>query len=122
MTVHISTYSLKPFSFFAPYRLAMELTVFPKGFRTNDNKLTHHHFPDVLATVYTTQEIPKETVLGPCLLQDTQLDTVAFIALKCSERRNIHYTIKVRGYWNSLLDSCTKIVVTLKYRPGDLFD
>ncbi|XP_059677311.1 PR domain zinc finger protein 8 [Gavia stellata] len=73
----------------------MELTSLPKFLWTSDNKLLHHHFPDILATVHTTQDIPKEVVFGPCILQNTLLDTVAFIALKCSDRRNIHYVFKV---------------------------
>uniref|UniRef100_A0A8D2PM66 PR domain zinc finger protein 8 n=1 Tax=Zosterops lateralis melanops TaxID=1220523 RepID=A0A8D2PM66_ZOSLA len=73
----------------------MELTSLPKFLWTSDNKLLHHHFPDILATVHTTQDIPKEVVFGPCMLQNTLLDTVAFIALKCSDRRNIHYVFKV---------------------------
>ncbi|NXX85250.1 ZN488 protein, partial [Urocolius indicus] len=67
----------------------------PKFLWTSDNKLLHHHFPDILATVHTTQDIPEEVVFGPCILQNTLLDTVAFIALKCSDRRNIHYVFKV---------------------------
>ncbi|NXU53638.1 ZN488 protein, partial [Turnix velox] len=67
----------------------------PKFLWTSDNRLLHHHFPDVFATVHTTQDIPKEVVFGPCMLQNTLLDTVAFIALKCSDRRNIHYAFKV---------------------------
>ncbi|TFK03285.1 myosin light chain kinase, smooth muscle-like [Platysternon megacephalum] len=73
----------------------MELTSLPKLLWTSDNKLLHHHFPDVFATVHTTQDIPEEASFGPCMLQNTLLDTVAFIALKCSERRNIHYVFKV---------------------------
>ncbi|KGL81561.1 Zinc finger protein 488, partial [Tinamus guttatus] len=67
----------------------------PKFLWTSDNKLLHHHFPDIFATVHTTQDIPKEVIFGPCLLQNTLLDTVASIALKCSDRRNIHYVFKV---------------------------
>lgn len=77
------------------YRFIMELTSLPKFLWTSDNKLLHHHFPDILATVHTTQDIPEEVVFGPCMLQNTLLDTVAFIALKCSDRRNIHYVFKV---------------------------
>ncbi|XP_065602671.1 zinc finger protein 488 [Cyrtonyx montezumae] len=73
----------------------MELTSLPKFLWTSDNKLLHHHFPDILATVHTTQDIPEEAVFGPCMLQNTLLDTVAFIALKCSDRRTIHYVFKV---------------------------
>ncbi|GAB0192235.1 zinc finger protein 488 [Grus japonensis] len=76
-------------------RFMMELTSLPKFLWTSDNKLLHHHFPDILATVHTTQDIPEEVVFGPCMLQNTLLDTVAFIALKCSDRRNIHYVFKV---------------------------
>ncbi|NXO04487.1 ZN488 protein, partial [Rhinopomastus cyanomelas] len=67
----------------------------PKFLWASDNKLLHHHFLDILATVHTTQDIPEEVVFGPCMLQNTLLDTVAFIALKCSDRRNIHYVFKV---------------------------
>uniref|UniRef100_A0A8C9FPI8 PR domain zinc finger protein 8 n=2 Tax=Pavo cristatus TaxID=9049 RepID=A0A8C9FPI8_PAVCR len=73
----------------------MELTSLPKFLWTSDNKLLHHHFPDILATVHTTQDIPEEAVFGPCMLQNTLLDTVAFIALKCSDRRTVHYVFKV---------------------------
>lgn len=73
----------------------MELTSLPKFLWTSDNKFLHHHFPDILATVHTTQDIPEEAVFGPCMLQNTLLDTVAFIALKCSDRRTIHYVFKV---------------------------
>ncbi|XP_060096767.1 PR domain zinc finger protein 8-like [Heteronotia binoei] len=73
----------------------MELPLLPKSFWSSDNKFLHPPFPDALVTVHTTQEIAKETILGPCQLQDTKLDTVAFIALKCSERRNIQYIVKV---------------------------
>ncbi|KAM9281997.1 zinc finger protein 488 [Cariama cristata] len=76
-------------------RFMMELTSLPKFLWTSDNKLLYHHFPDILATVHTTQDIPEEVVFGPCMLQNTLLDTVAFIALKCSDRRNIHYVFKV---------------------------
>ncbi|XP_077207049.1 zinc finger protein 488 isoform X2 [Paroedura picta] len=73
----------------------MELPLLPKSVWLSDNWFLHQPFPDALVTVHTTQEITKETILGPCLLQDTKLDTVAFIALKCSEKRNVHYIVKV---------------------------
>ncbi|KAM9232961.1 zinc finger protein 488 [Leptosomus discolor] len=78
-----------------PRRFMMELASLPKFLWTSENKLLHHHFPDILATVHTTQDIPEEVVFGPCMLQNTLLDTVAFIALKCSDRRNIHYVFQV---------------------------
>uniref|UniRef100_F6WMS6 PR domain zinc finger protein 8 n=1 Tax=Monodelphis domestica TaxID=13616 RepID=F6WMS6_MONDO len=73
----------------------MDLRPLPKLLWTNDSKQLHHHFPDVFATVHTTQDIPEEATFGPCMLQNTFLDTIAFIALKCLDRRNIHYVFKV---------------------------
>ncbi|XP_075790749.1 zinc finger protein 488 [Pelodiscus sinensis] len=73
----------------------MELPALPKLLWTGDNKLLHQHFPEVFATVQTTQDIPEQASFGPCMLQNTLLDTLAFIALKCSERRTIHYVFKV---------------------------
>lgn len=92
------------------YRFIMELTSLPKFLWTSDNKLLHHHFPDILATVHTTQDIPEEVVFGPCMLQNTLLDTVAFIALKCSDRRNIHYVFKVREKYECLMLDLSKRV------------
>lgn len=93
VSFHYHLYSKCDFLLF--YRFMMELTSLPKFLWTNDNRFLHHHFPDILATVHTTQDIPEETVFGPCMLQNTLLDTVAFIALKCCDRRTIHYVFKV---------------------------
>ncbi|XP_029465511.1 zinc finger protein 488 [Rhinatrema bivittatum] len=75
--------------------LMMEFTSFPKLLWSNDSKFLHHQFQEVFATVHTTQDIPEGTTFGPCMLQYTFLDTITFIALKCSDRRNIHYVFKV---------------------------
>ncbi|XP_069097000.1 zinc finger protein 488 [Pleurodeles waltl] len=73
----------------------MDLTSLPKLLWTNDSKFLQNHFPDIFATVYTTQEIPEGTSFGPCLFPYTFLDTIGFIALKCVDTRNIHYVFKV---------------------------
>ncbi|XP_069467290.1 zinc finger protein 488 isoform X2 [Ambystoma mexicanum] len=73
----------------------MDLTSLPKLLWTSDSKFLQHHFPDIFATVYTTQEIPEGTIFGPCLFPYTFLDTIGFIALKCLDTRNIHYVFKV---------------------------
>ncbi|XP_078497095.1 zinc finger protein 488 [Lissotriton helveticus] len=73
----------------------MDLTSLPKFLWTSDSKFLQNHFPDIFATVYTTQEIPEGTIFGPCLFPYTFLDTIGFIALKCVDTRNIHYVFKV---------------------------
>ncbi|XP_063065773.1 PR domain zinc finger protein 8 [Engraulis encrasicolus] len=51
---------------------------------------------DMLTSVFTSREIPVNTVLGPCDLKHSSLyDSIAFIALKCSDRRTKPYMLKV---------------------------
>ncbi|XP_051897555.1 PR domain zinc finger protein 8 [Pristis pectinata] len=73
----------------------MELTPFSKGLWTGDNKFLHHHFTDILTSVHITREIPEDAVFGPCILQNTFYDTIAFIALKSSDRRSVPYVFRV---------------------------
>ncbi|XP_043912684.1 PR domain zinc finger protein 8-like [Protopterus annectens] len=73
----------------------MEIASLSKTLWTSDPKLLHQHFTDVLTSVHTTQDIPEGTVLGPFILQNTIFDTIAFIALKCTERRSIPYVFRV---------------------------
>ncbi|XP_069744172.1 zinc finger protein 488 [Narcine bancroftii] len=73
----------------------MEFTPFSKGLWTGDNKFLHHHFTDILTSVHITREIPEDAVFGPCILQNTFYDTIAFIALKSSDRRSVPYVFRV---------------------------
>ncbi|XP_072881874.1 zinc finger protein 488 [Hemitrygon akajei] len=73
----------------------MELTPFSKGLWTGDNKFLHHHFTDILTSVHITREIPEDAVFGPCILQNNFYDTIAFIALKSSDRRCVPYVFRV---------------------------
>ncbi|XP_072439258.1 zinc finger protein 488 isoform X1 [Chiloscyllium punctatum] len=73
----------------------MELTPFSKGLWAGDNKFLHHLFTDILTSVHITREIPEDAIFGPCLLQNTFYDTVAFIALKSSDRRSAPYVFRV---------------------------
>ncbi|KAL2100291.1 hypothetical protein ACEWY4_004685 [Coilia grayii] len=51
---------------------------------------------DMLTSVFTSRDIPVNTVLGPCDLKHSSLyDSIAFIALKCSDRRTKPYMLKV---------------------------
>ncbi|XP_078386832.1 zinc finger protein 488 [Cetorhinus maximus] len=73
----------------------MELTPFSKGLWAGDNKFLHHHFTDILTSVHITREIPEDAIFGPCILQNTFYDTIAFIALKSSDRRSVPYVFRV---------------------------
>ncbi|XP_028651471.2 PR domain zinc finger protein 8 isoform X2 [Erpetoichthys calabaricus] len=73
----------------------MDLNYFSKSIWANDSKLPHHHLTDLLTSVYITRDVPEGTTFGPCLLQNTFYDTIAFIALKCSDRRNKSYVFRV---------------------------
>ncbi|XP_064418763.1 zinc finger protein 488 isoform X1 [Latimeria chalumnae] len=73
----------------------MELTSLSKTLWANDSKLLHHHFTDVFTTVHTTRDILEGSIFGPCILQNTFYDTIAFIALKCTEKRSNPYVFRV---------------------------
>nr|XP_033799412.1 zinc finger protein 488 [Geotrypetes seraphini]XP_033799413.1 zinc finger protein 488 [Geotrypetes seraphini]XP_033799415.1 zinc finger protein 488 [Geotrypetes seraphini]XP_033799416.1 zinc finger protein 488 [Geotrypetes seraphini]XP_033799417.1 zinc finger protein 488 [Geotrypetes seraphini] len=73
----------------------MDFASYPKLLWSSDSKFFPQQFQEMFATVHTTQDIPEGTTLGPCMLQCTFLDTITSIALKCSDRRNIHYVFKV---------------------------
>ncbi|XP_067828436.1 zinc finger protein 488 [Heptranchias perlo] len=73
----------------------MELTPFSKGLWAGDNKFLHHHFTDILTSVHITREIPEDAIFGPCILQNNFYDTIAFIALKSSDRRSAPYVFRV---------------------------
>ncbi|XP_041117860.1 PR domain zinc finger protein 8-like [Polyodon spathula] len=73
----------------------MEHSYLPKTLWANDNKFLHHHVADLLTSVHVTQDLPKGVMFGPCVLQNTFYDTVAFIALKCSDKVNKSYVFRV---------------------------
>ncbi|XP_055517812.1 PR domain zinc finger protein 8 [Leucoraja erinacea] len=73
----------------------MEYFPFSKGLWAGDNRFLHHHFTDILTSVHITREVPEDAVFGPCILQNTFYDTIAFIALKSSDRRSVPYVFRV---------------------------
>ncbi|XP_042192943.1 PR domain zinc finger protein 8 [Callorhinchus milii] len=73
----------------------MELAPLSKGLWTVDHKSLHHHFTDILTSVHTTREIPENANFGPCVLQNSFCDTIAFIALKSADCRSVPYVFRV---------------------------
>lgn len=77
------------------HRLSMELSFLPCAFWDNDSKFQQHHLADVLTSVHATRDLPLGAAFGPCVLQNTFYDTIAFIALKSCDKRNRSYVFRV---------------------------
>lgn len=70
----------------------------PKLMKKADSRAADRLITDMLTSIFTTTDIPVNTVFGPCDLNHSSLyDSIAFIALKCSDRRTAPYTLKVRN-------------------------
>lgn len=51
---------------------------------------------DIFTSVYTTCDIPESAIFGPCVLSHTSLyDSIAFIALKATDKRTAPYIFRV---------------------------
>ncbi|KAJ3583132.1 hypothetical protein NHX12_034429 [Muraenolepis orangiensis] len=51
---------------------------------------------DIFTSVFTTCDVPENAVLGPCVLSHTTLyDSIAFIALKATDKRTAPYIFRV---------------------------
>ncbi|KAL7836529.1 hypothetical protein AOLI_G00278130 [Acnodon oligacanthus] len=51
---------------------------------------------DIFTSVYTTCDIPENAIFGPCVLSHTSLyDSIAFIALKATDKRTAPYIFRV---------------------------
>ncbi|XP_033886205.3 PR domain zinc finger protein 8-like [Acipenser ruthenus] len=73
----------------------MEHSYLLKTLWANDNKFLHHHVADLLTSVHVTQDLPEGVTFGPCILQNSFYDTIAFIALKCSDKISKSYVFRV---------------------------
>ncbi|XP_035255851.1 PR domain zinc finger protein 8 isoform X1 [Anguilla anguilla] len=69
-------------------RLAMELSFLPRSLWASDAKLLQHHVTDLFTSVHVTRDLSAGASFGPCVLQNTFYDTIAFIALKSCDKRN----------------------------------
>nr|XP_015799762.2 PR domain zinc finger protein 8 [Nothobranchius furzeri] len=66
------------------HSLTMDHSLLPRSIWTGDSKFLQH--PDLSTSVVVTRSIPAGTCFGPCLLQNTFYDTIAFIAQKCCDK------------------------------------
>ncbi|KAM3605820.1 uncharacterized protein V6R79_005225 [Siganus canaliculatus] len=72
----------------------MDHPFLPRCIWTTDSKFLQHP-ADLYTTVVVTRSIPAGTCFGPCVLQNTFYDTIAFIAQKSCDRRNKSYVFRV---------------------------
>ncbi|KAI1894305.1 hypothetical protein AGOR_G00114450 [Albula goreensis] len=73
----------------------MELSFLPRSLWASDSKLLQHHVTDIFTSVHVTRDLPAGASFGPCVLQNTFYDTIAFIALKSCDKRNKSYVFRV---------------------------
>ncbi|XP_061913599.1 PR domain zinc finger protein 8 isoform X1 [Entelurus aequoreus] len=66
--------------------LTMDYGFLPRSMWSVDSK-TVQHPAELHTSVVVTRSIPAGTCFGPCFLQNTFYDTIAFIAQKASDRR-----------------------------------
>ncbi|XP_072246478.1 zinc finger protein 488 [Leuresthes tenuis] len=65
----------------------MDHTLLPRSTWTTDSKFLQQHPADLYTSVMVTRSIPAGTCFGPCVLQNTFYDTIAFIAQKSCDKR-----------------------------------
>ncbi|XP_069092904.1 PR domain zinc finger protein 8 [Pleurodeles waltl] len=74
----------------------MEDVMPQRGTWTGDAKAVQQCLTDIFTSVYTTCDIPENAIFGPCVLSHTSLyDSIAFIALKSTDKRTVPYIFRV---------------------------
>uniref|UniRef100_A0A4X2KWI8 PR domain zinc finger protein 8 n=1 Tax=Vombatus ursinus TaxID=29139 RepID=A0A4X2KWI8_VOMUR len=74
----------------------MEDTGVQRGVWDGDAKAVQQCLTDIFTSVYTTCDIPENAIFGPCVLSHTSLyDSIAFIALKSTDKRTVPYIFRV---------------------------
>lgn len=62
-----------------------------------DAKAVQQCLTDIFTSVFTTCDVPENAIFGPCVLSHTSLyDSIAFIALKSTDKRTAPYIFRVR--------------------------
>ncbi|XP_056148449.1 PR domain zinc finger protein 8b [Lampris incognitus] len=62
----------------------------------SDAKAVQQCLTDIFTSVYTTCDVPENAIFGPCVLSHTSLyDSIAFIALKSTDKRTAPYIFRV---------------------------
>ncbi|XP_029305998.1 zinc finger protein 488 [Cottoperca gobio] len=74
--------------------LTMDHTLMPRSIWTGDSKFLQHP-ADLYTSVVVTRSIPAGTCFGPCVLQNTFYDTIAFIAQKSCDKITKSYMFRV---------------------------
>ncbi|KAM9848057.1 zinc finger protein 488 [Aulostomus maculatus] len=72
----------------------MDHAFLPRSMWTSDSKFLQHP-ADLFTSVVVTRSVPAGTCFGPCVLQHTFYDIIAFIAQKSSDRRAKAYVFRV---------------------------
>ncbi|XP_062286933.1 PR domain zinc finger protein 8 [Scomber scombrus] len=72
----------------------MDHTFLPRSIWTSDSKFLQHP-ADLYTSVVVTRSIPAGTCFGPCVLQHTFYDNIAFIAQKSCDKRAKSYVFRV---------------------------
>nr|XP_020759977.1 LOW QUALITY PROTEIN: PR domain zinc finger protein 8 [Odocoileus virginianus texanus] len=74
----------------------MEDSGIQRGIWEGDAKAVQQCLTDIFTSVYTTCDIPENAIFGPCVLSHTSLyDSIAFIALKSTDKRTVPYIFRV---------------------------
>ncbi|KAJ8395833.1 hypothetical protein AAFF_G00027160 [Aldrovandia affinis] len=74
----------------------MENSLSPKPAWDGDAKAMQQCLTDIFTSVYTTCDVPENAIFGPCVLSHTSLyDSIAFIALKSTDKRTAPYIFRV---------------------------
>ncbi|XP_067413483.1 PR domain zinc finger protein 8 [Emydura macquarii macquarii] len=74
----------------------MEDTGVQRSIWDGDAKAVQQCLTDIFTSVYTTCDIPENAIFGPCVLSHTSLyDSIAFIALKSTDKRTVPYIFRV---------------------------
>ncbi|KAM6915950.1 zinc finger protein 488 [Xenentodon cancila] len=74
--------------------LTMDHALLSRSIWTADSKFLQHSV-DLYTSVVVTRSIPAGTCFGPCVLQNTFYDTIAFIAQKSCDKRAKSYVFRV---------------------------
>lgn len=86
----------------------MDHTFLPRSMWAADSKFLQQP-ADLYTSVVVTRSIPAGTCFGPCVLQNTFYDTIAFIAQKSCDKASKSYVFRVSGpliFKGDLMASC----------------
>lgn len=93
-----------------------------RGIWDGDAKTVQQCLTDIFTSVYTTCDIPENAIFGPCVLSHTSLyDSIAFIALKSTDKRTVPYIFRVRTACPRARPLATSVGARTRLRRGAQF-